>query len=261
MTLFLTSSPTLGWAGDLNPANGFIDEMRRALPQEIRCVMISSFPDDVEITDRMAWELREIFEHADMAFSHFEVLDRRTQPYVARMLRDANFIILCGGHVPTENKFFGELRLRQRLQSFDGVIMGISAGTMNMAHIVYSSPELEGESLDPNYKLYLRGLGLTRVNILPHFQTLHDAMLDGRRLVDDIIASHSYGHPVYCLNDGSYFFVQYPGTVADLVAHADSVRTELRGQAYKMQNGRLTHICDDGQCKVLCRDGRLRIVK
>lgn len=261
MTLFLTSSPTLGWAGDLNPANAFIDEMRNALPEEIRCVMISSFPDDQEITDRMAWELREIFDHANLSFSHFEVLDRRTQPQVARMLRETNFIILCGGHVPTEHRFFTELKLRQRLKSFDGVMMGISAGTMNMAHTVYASPELEGESLDPNYRLYLRGLGLTRINILPHFQTLHDAMLDGRKLVDDIVASHSFGHPVYCLNDGTYFMVHFDGSVAEMNANPDKAKTELRGEAYKMYNGQLTKVCEDGQRKTVCRDGRLRLIK
>lgn len=258
MTLFLTSSPTLGWAGDLNPANAFLDELRLALPEEIRCLMISSFPDDQEITDRMAWELREIFERADLPFSHFEVLDRRTQPQVARMIRDTNFIILCGGHVPTENRFFQELRLRQRLQPFDGVIMGISAGTMNMAHTVYASPELEGESLDPDYKLYLRGLGFTRINVLPHFQMLHDAVLDGRQLIADIVASHSYGHPVYCLPDGSYFYIRSEGTAADLSAHPDKVRTELRGEAYRMLNGRLTQICSNDERRLLCRDGRLR---
>lgn len=259
MNIFLTSSPTLGWAGDLNPANGFLDAMHEALDgQAIHCLMISSFPDDVEITDRMAWELREIFERADMPFEHFEVLDRRTQPQVARMIREANFIILCGGHVPTEHAFFHDLRLRRRLQSFDGTIMGISAGTMNMAYTVYASPELEGESIDPNYKLYLQGLGMTRINVLPHFQTLRDATLDGRQLVDDIVASHSYGHPVYCLTDGAYFLVTAPGYVADLSLHPEHTRTELRGLTYRMLNGKLTCICDDGQRKLFCRDGRLR---
>lgn len=258
VTFFLTSSPTLGWAGDLNPANGFLDELRRALPHPIRCLLISSYPDDQQITDRMAWEMREIFEHADLAFDRYEVLDRRTQRFVARMMRDANFIILCGGHVPTENRFFHELRLRQRMQHFDGVVMGISAGSMNAAHTVYSSPELEGESIDPDYKLFMRGLGLTRINILPHFQTLHDAMLDGRRLVDDIIASHSFGHPVYCLPDGSYFLITIPQVSGLHEGIAPTVRTELRGEAYRMLDGKLTQISQEGDRKLFCRDGRLR---
>lgn len=253
MTLFLTSSPTLGWAGDLNPANGMIEDLQRSLTWPIRCLMITSFPDDQEITDRMAWEMREIFERAEMPFDHYEVLDRRTQRQTARMLRECNFIILCGGHVPTENRWFAELRLRQRLQGFDGVIMSISAGSMNAAHVVYASPELEGESLDPDYKLYLRGLGLTRYNILPHFQMLRDAELDGRMLVNDIIAGHSFGHPVYCLPDGSYFFIQ-SGPIGPKM----ETRTELRGEAYRMLDGTLTQICQQEERKLFCRDGRLR---
>lgn len=245
MKLFLTSSPCLGWAGDLNPANGLIDELRQSLPQPLRCLLITSAPDDQEMTDRMAWEMREIFDHADLSFAHYEVLDRRTQNHVARMMRECNFIILCGGHVPTQNRFFEELRLRQRFKSFDGVILSISAGSMNAANVVYASPELEGESIDPNYQLYLKGLALTRVNILPHFQTLRDSLLDGRRLVADIVASHSYSHPVYCLNDGAFFIIT-------------SDRIELRGEAYRMKDGQLTQICQDGERKLLCRDNRLR---
>lgn len=248
MTLLLTSSPTQGWAGELNPANGLIDELRARLPHPLRCLMITSAPDDQEMTDRMAWELREIFEHADMAFDHYEVLDRRTQRYAARQLREANFILLCGGHVPTQNRFFTELRLRQRLQGFEGVILSISAGSMNAAHVVYASPELEGESIDPDYKIYLKGLGLTRVNILPHFQTLQNYMLDGRRLIDDIVAGHSFAHPIYCLDDGAFFLIE-------------GDRTELRGEAYRMRDGHLVKICNDGERKLLCRDGRLRIIK
>lgn len=245
MTLFLTSSPTLGWAGDLNPDNGLIDDLRAVMPHPINCVMISSFPDDVEITDRMAWELRECFDHADLSFDHYEVLDRRTEKQAARMIREANFIILCGGHVPTENQFFQDINLRLKLKKFDGVMLTISAGSMNCADVVYSSPELEGEAIDPDYKLYFRGLGLTKVNILPHFQTLRGSMLDGMRLIEDIIANHSYGHPIYCLTDGA-FFVITPD------------RTELRGHAYKMLNGKLRLVCHHEERKLLDKNGRLR---
>lgn len=248
MTLFLTSSPTLGWAGDLNPANGLIDDLRKAMPHPIKCVMISSYPDDIEITDRMAWELRECFDHADLSFDHYEVLDRRTQKLAGKMITEANFIILCGGHVPTENKFFCDINLRLKLKKFEGVMLTISAGSMNCADIVYSSPELEGESIDPEYKIYMRGLGLTNVNILPHFQTLNGSMLDGKRLIEDIIASHSYGHPVYCLDDGAFF----------LIANG---RTELRGKTHKMLDGKLRKVCNDGERKILTKNGRLLKIK
>ncbi len=206
------------------------------------------------MTDRMAWDMREIFERAGLAFDKYEVLDRRTQRYAMRMIRDANFIILCGGHVPTENMFFEEIHLRARLSRFDGVIMGISAGSMNAADLVYAPPELDGESLDPKYKVYLRGLGFTDVNILPHFEMIRESRLDGRLLIDDIVARHSYSHPVYCLNDGTYLLI----TNAE---KKEKKRTVLHGEAYRMKNGKLDLICHDGECKLICKNGSLRIVK
>lgn len=244
MTIFLTSSHTLGWAGPLNPANGFVSALSAALKRPIRCAMVSSFPDDVEITDRMAWETRECFEDANLAFSHFEVIDRRTEKYVSRIIRDANFIILCGGHVPTENAFFKDIHLKELLQGWDGVIMGISAGSMNCATNVYGPPELKGESLDPEYEVYTDGLGLTEVNILPHFQQLRRARLDGKRLVRDIVAEHSKQHPVYCLPDGSYFMIQNSATY-------------LCGEAYRMRDGHLKRICRNGERRRLYPSGRL----
>ena len=87
MTLFLTSSPCIGWAGDLNPANGFLDELRATLPHPLHCLLITSAPDDKEMTDRMAWDMREIFARAGLAFDKYEVLDSRTQRYAMRRLR------------------------------------------------------------------------------------------------------------------------------------------------------------------------------
>ena len=50
-------------------------------------------------------------------------------------------ILLGGGHVPTQNKFFKEIRLREKIKDFDGIIIAISAGSMNSADIVYCQPE------------------------------------------------------------------------------------------------------------------------
>lgn len=248
ITHFLTSSPCIGYDGDLNPANGLIDELRNLLPHPLNCLLISSAPDDREMTDRMAWGMREAFNHVNMSFDHYEVLDRRTYRSVARMVRDANFIVLCGGHVPTENKFFEEIALRSKLKKWDGVILSISAGSMNSASIVYASPELEGESIDPKYKVLLHGLELTDINILPHFEMLRDEKLDGKSLVNDIVRTHSFTLPVYCLNDGAYFLIR-------------NGKTELRGEAYLMHLGVLKQICKDGERKMLSKNGTLRAIR
>lgn len=246
MKLFLTSSHTLGWAGDLNPANGFAAALSEALAgSPIRCVVVSSYPDDIEITDRMAWEIRECFDRADMSFEHYEVLDRRTVKYASKMFKKANFVILCGGHVPTENDFFKQLDLKKRLSRFDGVLMGISAGSMNCAKRVYCPPELEGEAIDKTYLNHREGLGYTDINILPHFQNLRNERIDGMRLVKDIVLPDSFEHPVWCLPDGSFFLIE-------------GDRVELHGKAYKARCGKIRLVCHDDEKKRLMPDGSLR---
>ncbi|MCM1110354.1 MAG: Type 1 glutamine amidotransferase-like domain-containing protein [Clostridium sp.] len=244
MTLFITSSPTIGWAGPLNPANGFIDQLRGSLRRPIHTAMVSSYPDDVAITDRMAWELRECFEEAGIGFDHFEVIDRRTASQAPRIVGESNFVILCGGHVPTENNFFNHIGLRQLLADYPGVIMGISAGSMNCASRVFAPPELEGEAVDPTYVEYYEGLGLTDINIMPHFQDLRSMRVDGFRLLRDLLVPHSYSHPIYCLNDGSYLKVT-------------PERTILCGETYRLSRGILRKICADGERKLISPTGRL----
>lgn len=206
--------------------------------------MVSSFPDDVKITDRMAWELRECFDWADMKFDHYEVIDRRTADNASEILKNANFIILCGGHVPTENRFFHQIQLRKLLKDFKGVVMGISAGSMNCADIVYSPPELKGEALDPDYRQYFKGLGLTNINIMPHFQTMRNERVDGYLLVRDIMAPHSYDKMIYCLSDGAYI----------LSTHSETV---LYGEAFRLSRGVLRQVCHDGESKKISKSGRL----
>ena len=141
-----------------------------------------------------------------MEFESYTVLDRRNQNDAAKLVKSSNFIILGGGHVPTQNRFFGEIRLKELLEDFDGVIFGISAGSMNSAEEVYAQPELEGESLDPNYVRFILGLGLTKTKLLPHYQDTKDSCLDGKRLFEDITYPDSMGHTFIAIPDGSYLY-------------------------------------------------------
>lgn len=49
--------------------------------------------------------------------------------------------MLCGGHVPTQNHFFAQLGLPRLFHGYHGIVMGVSAGSWNAAHIVYAAPE------------------------------------------------------------------------------------------------------------------------
>jgi len=142
-------------------------------------------------------------------------------------------IILAGGHVPTQNRFMKQLRLRERLQDYHGIVVAWSAGSMNCADNVYAGPELEGEAIDPLYQRWITGLGLTDINIFPHFQSLKDDCLDGLRLIEDITYADSVGHEIIALNDGSYIMLE-------------DGKTTLYGEAYRIKDRQQRQICKDG---------------
>lgn len=233
MIYFLTSSPCLPDSPLLNPVNGFVDELKKALPGPCRVLFICSDPDQPSLTYGFAEDMRDSFAQIGVDFTGVDVLERENQSRCGELLANVGLIFLVGGHVPTQNEFFRELGLRERLKGWDGVIVGVSAGSMNAADVVYAQPEEPGEAVDPEYRRFLPGLGLTKTMLLPHYQMVRDNVLDGLRLYEDITSADSMGRRFYVLVDGSYLLGR-------------DGQEELRGEAYLMENGSLTQIGWEG---------------
>ena len=129
--------------------------------------------------------------------------DARNAEEIGSLLPQSGFVMLCGGHVPTQNHFFAQLGLPGLFHNYHGIVLGVSAGSMNAAHIVYAAPEEPGEAADPHYSRWMNGLGLTETRILPHYQFIRDHVLDGQK-VEDIALADSKKRHFLALPDGSY---------------------------------------------------------
>lgn len=235
MICFLTSRCDCPERSTLNPANGFCRTLRGCFPEPCRFLYVCSDPENREKTDFYAAVTRELFENAGFRFRSFSVLDGRNEREAAKLVKGANFIVLAGGHVPTQNRFFAKIGLKRLLRDFDGVLIGISAGSMNCAQTVYAQPEEEGEALDPDYRRFLPGLGLTQTMILPHYQEIKDELLDGLRVMEEIAYPDSLGRSFWCLPDGSYLL-------------AENGTETVFGEAYRLSDGVLTQVSSDGGC-------------
>ncbi len=234
MICFLTSRTDLSGHEELNPANRFIDELRRVLPNPCRALNICSDPDSWVKTNFYASMTSLYFENAGFRFDSFRVLDGRNADRAEELVRNADLLILSGGHVPTQNRFFRQIGLRELMEDYDGVVVGISAGSMNSADLVYAQPEEEGEAIDPVYRRFLTGLGLTKTMLLPHYQEVKDDVLDGLRLFEEITCPDSMGKCFYAIPDGSYLFIE-------------NGREELRGEAWQIRDGVISQISATGE--------------
>lgn len=239
MIVYLTSSPCIDGAprAILNPQNGFLDRLRCDLPANPRCLFVASSPDDRDATCEFGAAMFCAFAEAGIHFSAYRILDRWTEEFAAELIQDSDFIILAGGHVPTQNAFFQEIQLGVLLQGYEGVVMGISAGTMNAASMVYMQPEEPGESR-PSFRRFAPGLGLTQVNVCPHYQKVRNMILDGKRLFEDITYPDSRGRTFFALPDGSYFRIQDSQTI-------------LHGEAWRIRNGILEKLTRNGESRNL----------
>lgn len=229
MTCFLTSSPVAPDGKGLNPENRFVDELRDCLHPDCEALYVCADPDDHERMVGYAAEMKGFFEASGFSFRHYTVLDGQNRQDAEKLVRRSELIILGGGHVPTQNRFFQQIDLRGLLEGYRGVVLGISAGSMNGADVVYAQPEEPGEATDPGYQRFLPGLGLTGTMILPHYQLVRDAVLDGLRVFEDITYPDSVGMQFYALVDGSYVLIR-------------DGKEYLRGEAYMIRDGRLTQI-------------------
>jgi len=209
MVLYLTSSPTGDLNGDyvpdgFDPRNGFLEDLRSHWIPYGRCLMITAFPDDIPASEEMTEYFRSCMIRSGLTFSAFDLWDCRTVRPEKELLHSYDLVFLGGGHVPTQLAFFRRLNLRELFEGFRGIVVGISAGTMDCADWVYAEPEEDGEAVDPNYKRWERGLGLTDIHILPHHQLERWKMLDGMRLFEDIVFPDSMGNVFISIPDGSY---------------------------------------------------------
>lgn len=241
MTLFLTSSPcddNVPKGCDLPciyfERNEFVANLRKYVAPGGRFLVVAAYPEEHARNDEMAQTFAGCFAWHGMGFSAVNVLDSRTRQDAVRLVAASDVILLAGGHVPTENAFFKQIGLRALLADYPGVIMGVSAGSMNAADTVYVQPEEAGEAIDPHFVRWTQGLGLTDKNILPHYNMVRDNILDGLRLFEDVTYPDSVGHPLYVLMDGSY-----------ILEHED--KSTLYGEAYLLHNGVMEQICREGE--------------
>ena len=238
MTLFLTGSPTRYGEDHFTEDNGFLAEVNAALAEvtggcrEPRVLLVSAAPDDRGFTDSVLEGMSLCIHRSGIVTDSIVMLDRRNAHRTAELVREADWVVLCGGHAPTQNRFIHEIGLKAILKDFDGVIMGCSAGSMNCADWVYSHPEFSEEVSAPGYQRWLRGLGLTDINIIPHLEQVRHWVLDGKRLFEDIAFPDSRDHRFYTFRDGGYVIVKD--------GHA-----ELRGEAYEISRGTMRRVSEE----------------
>ena len=230
MNLMLTSDIMSEDKRQLNRKNGFVDKIAEFVT-EINCLYMPSDPYSSFLLNTISHHHKRAFKKSGFTVKQWNTFKLFEKKILPRMIEQSNMIILAGGHVPTQNKFFQHIHLKEHLKNYDGLIIGISAGSMNAATTVYAQPEKIGEVKSKTYQRFLEGLGLTDISIIPHYTDVKDERLDNKRIMEDVTLPDSYKKKFYALEDGAFI-------VQD--------ENKIYGNCYVIKDGKIKKVCSTG---------------
>ncbi|MEK4057252.1 Type 1 glutamine amidotransferase-like domain-containing protein [Paenibacillus sp. FSL F4-0087] len=123
------------WFNDFFP-----EKLVKLLQEDVQdrksLVMISADPsgytgEQINFDDVSEWRW---LNQANIIFDEYHFIDYRMQKEDARrFIQNASVIFLCGGYPVLQNNFLTEYELSDVIKNSNAVIMGASAGALNMA--------------------------------------------------------------------------------------------------------------------------------
>ena len=164
--------------------NGFTEKLARLLREDIphrkSLAFISAQPSeywDIEVgvndVPEKLW-----FNKADMHFDEYYLIDHRTSKDDAqKLIKEVGVIFLCGGSPHAQKRTLVECCLLDFIKNNDSVVIGTSAGAMNMSTKWMWSKHHDLKS-KPDVSIIYDGINLNHLSFEPHFNINNVALIE-----------------------------------------------------------------------------------
>ena len=174
-------------------------------------MFISAWPERFKQNDEDSAGMHNMFISKNMSFEKFSVIDERTDEKIAQKeIENASCLFLMGGNATAQMDLIRRKGILESIKVFQGVILGVSAGSMNMGNPVVDIYE----SMVP-----YEGLGFCDITVKAHYPLKDEKLKIATREVSMEI-------PVTLMKDESAIFIE-----------EDSVR--LIGEILLMDRGEI----------------------
>lgn len=205
---------------DISKEQGFNEIQREYLKKDIKnndtIVFIATTFDDYEKNDLYYNNLIKHFKNIDITFNKAYLIDNRVAKDLAKdYILKSNIIFLMGGDAKKQIDSVKEYDLFEILKLKEGIILGVSAGSMNQSsRVVYKN----------DYNNYViedyEGLGYIDINIYPHLD------FNNIDYLKEVFEVSNYTKTVALPNDS---FIRIENNNIDFV-----------GEYYTIQNSKIT---------------------
>lgn len=150
--------------------NGFHAQAAEVFRQKISngnkfAFVASEFEKMYEKTDKYFHIFLNMFEEVGVHFKEAYVVDgRMSSDEAQKAVAEADVVWLSGGDTPTQFSYFQKYGLDKVIKAHDGVVVGMSAGSINMARTSICTLSCG------HYKQEIyEGLGCVNITVEPHF--------------------------------------------------------------------------------------------
>lgn len=201
--------------------NGFPEDFRRVLKKYIKASMnfvfvASEFENIYEKTDWYCNYFLKMFSDCGIVFKNVNVIDGRISKETAQnMVRNADVLWLAGGDTPKQFTYLESYGLIPCIREQKGVIIGMSAGSINMTKTAVCTLTCGHDELEIH-----EALGLVEFSVEPHF--------DKDNITEELLML-SKKYPLYGICDN-----------AAIICTED--KTSFIGDIFFIDNGYVTRV-------------------
>ena len=209
----------------LTNTNSYLSNLKNYISKYDSVVVVANNPISYEITDMYANFLFASLDLSDLKFKNKTILDNRNKKNAKTIIENANLIFLSGGKLECQLDFFAEIGLRELIKNHNGLIIGGSAGAMNLCNYACNFPEALDEVNSKQREYFLKGLGFHNELLIPHFDgKKYDS--DEVDVLNKFILPLSQEREFIAFDDDSYIVV-------------NNGEAEYFGSFYKIKDGKI----------------------
>lgn len=185
----------------LDKVNGFTKKQKEFLKKDIKnnmnIVFIASLFDNYERNDIKHKELVKLFNDINIKFNSIYLIDNRIDSNKSKeLIKKSDIIFLMGGDPKKEMDSIIEYDLVSDIKTKEGIIIGVSAGSMNQITNVIYKDEIEN-----NIIVKYKGLGFFDTNIYQHID------INNKKYLQEIFEVSKYGK-ILCLPNSSFIRIE-----------------------------------------------------
>ena len=210
--------------------NGIVDQFKNDIKKFDKVVFVAS--DMNNPTEKVMGYANIFFDSLKMVgieFANYLVLDGSKINEAKQYIDGADLVFLCGGDTYNQHVFFEAIYLKSLLENYQGVVVGQSAGALNMSSNVFNSPE----DMEESEPVFYEGLGLVNINIEPHFKYDTFDFNEAEKYQREVIVKESFNRPIYGQVNKSHIRID------------DNNKAVIYGETYLIENGNIVKICDN----------------